>query len=101
MSVTLAVGPFLHDVLAWKLIAWMLRFAAVASFLLASIDGSVWIVLIVAAQNVAGVLPLAPGTPEPAGSSCPLAFAGRKASAVVGFGVGMQAATGCRIVLAP
>lgn len=97
MSVTRAVGPFLHDVLAWKLIAWMLRFAAVYWFLLAfHLDGSVWIVLlIVAAQNVAGALPLAPGSAGTQQAALALALAGTvSASAVVGFGVGMQVATG-------
>jgi len=94
MSVMRSPRHLLRRVMVWKLLAWTLRFAAVYCFLLAfHLGGGLWIVLlVVAAQNLAGLLPLAPGS---AGTQqAALALAGSvTAGAVVGFGVGMQVAT--------
>ena len=82
--------------MTWKLLAWTFRFAAVYCFLLAfHLSGSLWVVLlVVAAQNLAGLLPLAPGSAGTQQAALALALAGTvSAGAVVGFGVGMQLAT--------
>ncbi len=96
MSVARAPRPLLGGVMAWKLLAWTLRFAAVYFFLVAfHIGGGIWIVLlVVAAQNLAGLLPLAPGGAGTQQAALALALVGTvSAGAVVGFGVGMQLAT--------
>jgi uncharacterized membrane protein YbhN (UPF0104 family) len=82
--------------MAWKLLAWTFRFAAVYCFLLAfHLGGGLWVVLlVVAAQNFAGLLPLAPGSAGTQQAALAFALAGTVGAAtVVGFGVGMQAAT--------
>ena len=102
MSITRAPGPLLRRVLVWKLIAWLLRFAAVYAFLIAfHIPGGFWVVLLViAAQNVAGLLPLAPGSAGTQQAALALALAGTVGvNSVVGFGVGMQLATGLSDVI--
>ena len=79
MSVLGAPRQLLLGMLAWKLVAWALRFAAVYWFLIAfHLNSSLWIVLlVVAAQNVAGALPLAPGSAGPQQAALALALAGR------------------------
>jgi uncharacterized membrane protein YbhN (UPF0104 family) len=96
MSVMRSPRHLLRGVVAWKLVAWTLRFAAVYCFILAfHLGGGLWVVLlVVAAQNLAGLLPLAPGSAGAQQAALALALAGTvTAGAVVGFGVGMQAAT--------
>ena len=96
MSVVRSPGPLLRGVLAWKLVAWALRFGAVYSFLVAfHLGGGLWVVLlVVAAQNLASLLPLAPGGAGTQQAAFAFALAGTASAAtVVGFGVGMQLAT--------
>lgn len=96
MSVMRAPRHLLRRVMVWKLVAWTLRFAAVYFFLLAfHLAGGLWIVLlVVAAQNLAGLLPLAPGSAGTQQAALAVALAGTvSAGSVVGFGVGMQVAT--------
>jgi len=89
-------GRLLRGVIAWKLVARALRFAAaVDCFLLAfHLKSGLWVVpLVIVAPNLARLLPLAPGS---AGTQqAALALAGSVGAATVpGFGVGRQAATG-------
>lgn len=96
MSIVGSPGRLLRGVMTWKLIAWTLRFAAVYFFLQAfHLGGGLWIVLlVVAAQNLAGMLPLAPGSAGTQQAALALALAGTVSTgAVVGFGIGMQLAT--------
>jgi uncharacterized membrane protein YbhN (UPF0104 family) len=96
MSVVRAPRQLLRGVMVWKLLAWTFRFAAVYCFLLAfHLGGGLWVVLlVVAAQNLAGLLPLAPGSAGTQQAVLAFALAGTvSAAAVVGFGVGMQLAT--------
>ncbi len=96
MSVVRSPRLFLRGVMVWKLVAWILRFAAVYFFLLAFHVGvGLWLVLlVVAAQNLAGLLPLAPGGAGTQQAALALALAGTMGTgAIVGFGVGMQGAT--------
>lgn len=96
MSVVRSPRQLLRGVMAWKLLAWTFRFAAVYCFLLAfHLGGGLWVVLlVVAAQNLAGLLPLAPGSAGTQQAALAFALAGTvSAAAVVGFGVGMQVAT--------
>ena len=96
MSVARAPGPLLRGVIAWKLVAWTFRFATVYFFLVAfHVGGGLWaVLLVVAAQNLAALLPFAPGNAGTQQVALAFALAGTvSAPAVVGFGVGMQAAT--------
>lgn len=96
MSVAGSPKALLRRVLVWKLLAWSLRFAMVYCFLIAfHVGGGLWaVLLVVAAQNLASLLPLAPGSAGTQQAALAFAFAGTvSAGAVVGFGVGMQAAT--------
>lgn len=96
MSVMRSPRELLRGVMVWKFVAWALRFAAVYLFLVAfHLRGSLWVVLlVVAAQNIAGMVPLAPGSAGTQQAALAFALAGTVgAGAVVGFGVGMQAAT--------
>lgn len=96
MSVVLSPQQLLRGVMAWKLLAWTFRFAAVYFFLLAfHLSGGLWVVLLViAAQNLAALLPLLPGSAGTQQAALAFALAGTvSAAAVVGFGVGMQVAT--------
>ncbi len=97
MSIVRSPGPLLRTVLVWKVVAWTLRLAAVYAFLLAfHVGGGLWIVLVVvAAQNLAGLLPLAPGSAGTQQAALAVALAGTVSlGAIVGFGVGFQVATG-------
>jgi uncharacterized membrane protein YbhN (UPF0104 family) len=96
MSVVRHPRQLLRGVMAWKLLAWALRFGAVYCFLVAfHLNGGLWVVLLViAAQNLAGSLPLLPGSVGTQQAALAFALAGTvSAAAVVGFGVGMQVAT--------
>lgn len=87
---------FVCGVVAWKLVAWALRFAAVYFFLVAfHLGAALWVVvLVVAAQNAAALVPLSPGNAGTQQAAFAVVLAGTaSASAVLGFGVGMQAAT--------
>jgi uncharacterized membrane protein YbhN (UPF0104 family) len=96
MSVVRSPGRLLRGVIAWKLVAWTFRFGAVYCFLLAfHMKSGLWVVLLViVAQNLAGLFPLAPGSAGTQQAALAFALAGTvSAAAVLGFGVGMQAAT--------
>jgi uncharacterized membrane protein YbhN (UPF0104 family) len=96
MSVVRAPGPLLRGVIAWKLVAWTFRFATVYFFLVAfHVGGGLWtVLLVIVAQNLAALVPLAPGNAGTQQAALAFALAGTvSAAAVVGFGVGMQAAT--------
>lgn len=87
---------FLRDVLAWKVLGWVLRFGSVAAFLLAfGLPAAPATVLaVVAAQALAGVVPLLPGNAGTQQAAIALALAGvATASTSIAFAVGMQAAT--------
>ena len=96
MSVVRAPRQLLRGVIAWKLVAWTFRFATVYCFLLAfHVGGGLWaVLLVIVAQNLAALLPLAPGNAGTQQAALAFALAGTvSAAAVLGFGVGMQAAT--------
>jgi uncharacterized membrane protein YbhN (UPF0104 family) len=96
MSVLRAPRPLLGGVLAWKLVAWSFRFAAVYFFLVAfHVGGALWpVLLVIAAQNLANLLPLAPGNAGTQQAALAFALAGTvSTAAVIGFGVGMQLST--------
>lgn len=95
LSVVRSPGE-MRGVMAWKLLAWTFRFAAVYFFLLAfHLGGGLWVVLlVVAAQNLAALLPLAPGSAGTQQAALAFALGGTaSAAAVVGFGIAMQVAT--------
>lgn len=86
----------LGRVCSWKAVAWTLRVASVVVFLLAfHLPATPWTALVVlAAQNVAAALPITPGNAGTQQAALSVAMAGiASASTVLGFGVGMQAAT--------
>jgi uncharacterized membrane protein YbhN (UPF0104 family) len=88
---------FATGVLSWKLVAWSLRLAAVYAFLVAfHVPATPWIALVVvAAQNVAGAVPLLPGNMGTQQAAISIVLAGTASSTdALGFGVGMQASTG-------
>ena len=87
---------FIARVLSWKLMAWTLRLGTVYAFLLAfHVPAAPWTALVVvAAQNVAASVPLLPGNAGTQQAAIGVALAGSASVAgVLGFGVGMQAAT--------
>ena len=76
--------------------AWTLRLGTVYAFLLAfHVPAAPWTALVVvAAQNVAASVPLLPGNAGTQQAAIGVALAGSASVAgVLGFGVGMQAAT--------
>jgi uncharacterized membrane protein YbhN (UPF0104 family) len=86
-----------HPVLSWKLVAWSLRLATIYWFLVAfHIEATPWTVLVVvAAQMTASLIPLLPGNAGAQQAALVVGLSGTAGAAtVVGFGVGMQAATG-------
>lgn len=86
----------LGRVCSWKAAAWTLRIASVVVFLMAfHMPATPWTALIVlAAQNVAAALPITPGNAGTQQAALSVAMAGTaSATTVLGFGVGMQAAT--------
>ena len=78
------------------LVAWSLRLGSVYAFLVAfHVPAAPWTALaVVAAQNVAASVPLLPGNAGTQQAAIGVALAGSaSAAALLGFGVGMQAAT--------
>jgi glycosyltransferase 2 family protein len=87
---------FVVRVLSWKVVAWTLRLASVYAFLVAfGVPAAPWTaVAVVAAQNLAAAVPLLPGNAGTQQAAIGVALAGTAgAAAVLGFGIGMQAAT--------
>lgn len=92
-----APGAFGRAVLGWKVLAWILRLASVYFFLVAfHVPGTAWtVMLVVAAQAAASLLPLLPGNAGAQQAALVVGLAGyATAASVVALGVGMQAATG-------
>jgi uncharacterized membrane protein YbhN (UPF0104 family) len=95
-SIVRSPRAFVAQVLSWKLVAWALRLGSVYAFLLAfHVPAAPWTALVVvAAQNVAASVPLLPGNAGTQQAAIGVALAGSaSAAALLGFGVGMQAAT--------
>ena len=95
-SVVAAPRALLGSVLLWKMLTWTLRLGTVYWFLVAfHLSSGLWIVLLViAAQNLAGLLPLAPGGAGTQQAALAVALAGTAgATAALGFGIGMQMTT--------
>jgi uncharacterized membrane protein YbhN (UPF0104 family) len=91
-----APGTLGRSVLAWKVLAWVFRLAAVYFFLVAfHLPATAWTVLLVmAAQVAASLVPLLPGNAGAQQAALVVALAGyATAASVVALGVGMQAAT--------
>ena len=87
---------FVARVLSWKLVSWSFRLASVYAFLLAfHVPAAPWTALVVvAAQNTAATVPLLPGNAGTQQAAIGVALAGSASTAaLLGFGVGMQAAT--------
>jgi uncharacterized membrane protein YbhN (UPF0104 family) len=96
-SVVGAPGTLGRAVISWKLLAWALRLGSVYFFLIAfHVPGTVWtVLLVVAAQAAASLLPLLPGNAGAQQAALVVGLAGyATAASVVALGVGMQAATG-------
>ncbi len=96
MAVVSAPARLVRGVLSWKLVAWSLRFAAVYFFLLAfHLHAGLWIVVVViAAQSLAALLPLAPGNAGTQQAAIAVALAGiANTAAILGFGIGFQVTT--------
>ncbi len=82
-------------VLGWKLVAWALRLAAVYCFLVAfHLHAGFWaVLLVVATQSAVAVLPISPGNAGTQQAAFLVVLTGTGSlGAVLGFGVGMQAA---------
>jgi uncharacterized protein (TIRG00374 family) len=95
-SVVAAPRALLGTVLVWKLLAWTLRLAMVYWFLIAfHLPSGLWIVLLViAAQSLAGLLPLMPGNAGTQQAALVVVLAGTASgAATLGFGIGMQMTT--------
>ena len=89
-------SAFVVRVLSWKVVAWTLRLASVYAFLVAfRVPAAPWTaVAVVAAQNLAAAVPVLPGNAGTQQAAIGVALAGTAgAAAVLGFGIGMQAAT--------
>lgn len=89
-------AAFFRGVLAWKAIAWILRFGSVLAFLAAFHlpAAPLTALAVVAAQTVAGALPLLPGNAGTQQAAIGAALAGTAGTAaLIGFGLGMQATT--------
>lgn len=87
---------FARGVVAWKVVAWVLRFGSVAAFLAAFglPAAPATVAAVIAAQSLAGIVPLMPGNAGTQQAAIGVALAGvAAASSAVAFGVGMQAAT--------
>jgi uncharacterized membrane protein YbhN (UPF0104 family) len=96
-AIVRAPRSLVHPVLTWKLTAWSLRLATVYWFLVAfHIPATPWtVLLVVAAQMTAALVPLLPGNAGAQQAAMVVALAGwASAASVVAFGIGMQAATG-------
>jgi uncharacterized membrane protein YbhN (UPF0104 family) len=84
------------QVFSWKVAAWILRIATVYVFLLAfDLPATLWMALVViAAQNVAAAVPFSPGNAGLQQAAFAVVLTGTASAAtVLGFGIGMQAAT--------
>lgn len=95
-SIVRSPRAFATRVLSWKLVAWVLRLASVYAFLVAfHVPTAIWtVLLVVAAQSVAGAIPVLPGNAGTQQAAIAIALAGTASGAtLLGFGVGMQAAT--------
>jgi hypothetical protein len=95
-AVVASPRSFVTGVLLWKLVAWALRLGAVYAFLVAfHIPAAPWTALVVvAAQNAAGAVPLLPGNAGTQQAAIGVALAGTaSAGSLLGFGLGMQAST--------
>jgi len=87
---------FARGVVGWKIVAWVLRFGSVAAFLAAFglPAAPATVAAVIAAQCLAGIVPLMPGNAGTQQAAISIALTGvAAASAGVAFGVGMQAAT--------
>lgn len=103
MAVVSAPGRLVRGVLSWKLVAWGLRFAAVYCFLVAfHLNAGLWtVIVVIAAQNLAALLPLAPGNAGTQQAAFAVALAGIASTAtILGFGIGMQVTTAAVDVVA-
>ena len=95
VSILHAPRVFVCGVIGWKLVAWTLRLAAVYWFLIAfHLNPSLWaVLLVVATQSAVSVLPISPGNVGTQQAAFMVVLAGSGSmAAVLGFGVGMQAA---------
>jgi uncharacterized membrane protein YbhN (UPF0104 family) len=95
-SIVRSPRTFVARVLSWKIVAWALRLASIYAFLLAfHVPAAPWTALaVVAAQSVAASIPLLPGNAGAQQAAIVVALAGTaNAAGLIGFGVGMQAAT--------
>jgi uncharacterized membrane protein YbhN (UPF0104 family) len=95
-SIVRSPRAFALRVLSWKFVAWALRLGSVYAFLLAfHVPAAPWTALVVvAAQSVAGSIPLLPGNAGTQQTAIGIALAGSaSAASLLGFGVGMQVAT--------
>ena len=95
-SIVRSPRSFVAQVVSWKLVAWTLRLGSVYAFLVAfHVPAAPWTALVVvAAQNVAASVPLLPGNAGTQQAAIGVALAGTASTAaLLGFGVGMQAAT--------
>lgn len=95
-SVVRAPRVLVTRVLSWKLVAWSLRLAAVYWFLVAfHLPPRPWaVLLVIGSQNLSALVPLSPGNAGTQQAVFAVALAGSaSAASILGFGVGMQAAT--------
>jgi glycosyltransferase 2 family protein len=96
-SIVKSPRAFVAQVLSWKLVAWALRLGSVYAFLLAfHVPAAPWTTIaVIAAQSMAASVPLLPGNAGTQQAAIGVALAGSASAAgLLGFGVGMQAATG-------
>ena len=94
-SILRSTRAFVCGVLGWKLVAWALRLATVYWFLVAfHLTAGIWaVLLVVATQSAVSVLPISPGNAGTQQAAFMVVLAGSGSmGAVLGFGVGMQAA---------
>ena len=94
-SILRSPRAFVSGVLGWKLVAWSLRLATVYFFLVAfHLTAGIWaVLLVVATQSAVSVLPISPGNAGTQQAAFMVVLAGSGGmAAVLGFGVGMQAA---------
>jgi uncharacterized membrane protein YbhN (UPF0104 family) len=94
-SILRSPRAFVSGVLGWKLVAWALRLATVYFFLVAfHLTAGIWVVLVVVAtQSAVALLPISPGNAGTQQAAFMVVLAGSGSmAAVLGFGVGMQAA---------
>jgi uncharacterized membrane protein YbhN (UPF0104 family) len=93
---------YLRSVASWQVLAWALRLASVYWFLVAfHVPASLGAaLLVVAVQLLAAVVPMTPGGAGSQQALLVVALSASAAATVLGFGIGMQAATVlCDLVL--